>query len=48
MKLSHPNIIKAYDFQHDATQVKPSGKKSKKTFMALELAEGGDFFEILQ
>jgi len=44
-KVDHPNIIKVYDVKINATEVKPSGKKKKKTFIVLELAQGGELFD---
>jgi serine/threonine protein kinase len=43
--VNHPNIIRVYDVKINATEVKPSGKKKKKTFIVLELAEGGELFD---
>ena len=48
MKLDHPNIIKAYELKIDALEIKPSGKKSLKTFMTLELAHHGEMFGYVQ
>lgn len=47
MKLNHPNIIRAYDFQIAAEMIKPSGTKSKKTFFALEYASGGCLYDFV-
>jgi hypothetical protein len=44
MKLDHPHILKAYELKIDALEIKPSGKKSLKTFMTLELAHHGEMF----
>ncbi len=43
--MNHPNIIRVFDVKVDATEVKPSGKKKKKTFIVLELAVGGELFD---
>ena len=47
MELQHENIIRMFALEKDAVQVKPSGNKSAKTFLALELAHGQDLFDFV-
>ncbi len=44
-KLSHPNIIKVYEVKEGADYVKRDGSCKTCTFIALELAEGGELFD---
>jgi serine/threonine protein kinase len=44
-QLSHPNVIKIYDIEEDAKYVKKDGSSKNVTYMALELAEGGELFD---
>jgi len=44
-QLQHPNIIKIYDIKENAKYVKKDGSSKKVTYMALELAEGGELFD---
>jgi len=44
-KLNHPNIIKIFDVQESAEYVKRNGTCKNVTYMALELAQGGELFD---
>ena len=44
-EIDHPNIIKIFGVEQDADYIKPSGKKSKATFLAIELAPNGELFD---
>ena len=43
--LSHPNIIKIYDVQEGAEYIRKDKSTKKVSFMAIELAEGGELFD---
>ncbi len=44
-KLSHKNIIKIFEVQENADYIKRDGSVKKVTYMALELADGGELFD---
>lgn len=45
-KLNHQNIVKYLEFGHD-NYVKPNKKARQVSFIALELAEGGELFDFV-
>jgi serine/threonine protein kinase len=44
-KLTHPNMVRLYEFKEDAVLVKSNGTQVKVAYMALELLEGGELFD---
>ena len=44
-KLTHPNMVRLYEFREDALLVKSNGTKVRVAYMALELLEGGELFD---
>jgi serine/threonine protein kinase len=47
-KLTHPNMVRLYEFREDALLVKSNGTKVRVAYMALELLEGGELFDYLE
>ena len=45
LKLSHPNIVRLFDFKQDALMVKSNGEQVRVAYIALELMEGGELFD---
>ena len=44
-KLTHPNMVRLYEFKEDAVLVKSNGTQVRVAYMALELLEGGELFD---
>ena len=46
-KLTHPNMVRLYEFREDALLVKSNGTQVRVAYMALELLEGGELFDFI-